>query len=169
MRALKIAAAAIAAVIVVLALLLIIGIPSGLLTSELQARVERETGYRLTISGATRIGVWPQLNVTLNEVTLENPQDRDSSSRLTVGSVQADMTLAGLWSGHPHITELVIVRPVLQVPLLRERIRTPNASAKPAASAGEANALAIDRVTVTDGAMVFSNPRDRVEKRIDGI
>src|SRR5712671_7976139 len=88
MRALKIAGAATAAVIVVLALLLIIGIPSGFLTSELQARVERETGYRLTISGATRIGVWPQLNVTLNDVTLENPQARDSSSRLTVGSVQ---------------------------------------------------------------------------------
>jgi len=171
MRALKIAGAAIAAVIVVLALLLIIGIPSGFLTSELQARVERETGYRLTISGSTRIGVWPQLNVTLNDVTLENPQDRDSSSRLTVGSVQAEMTLASLWSGHPQITDLVIVRPVLQVPLLRERIRTPNASAKPAASAGEANAnaLAIDRVTVTDGAMLFSNLRDRVEKRIDGI
>src|SRR4030081_3160907 len=161
MRILKFAGAAIAAVIVVAALLLIIGMPSGLLTSEIQARVERETGYRLTISGATKIGVWPQLNVTLNEVTLENPQDRDSSSRLTVGSVQADLTLASLWSGHPQITELVIVRPVLQVPLLRERIRTPNASAKPAASAGEAkaNALAIDRVTVSDGAMVFSNPR----------
>src|SRR3977135_4108487 len=171
MRALKIAGAAIAAVIVVLALLLVIGIPSGLLTSELQARVERETGYRLTISGATRIGVWPQLNVTLNEVTLENPQDRDSATRLTVGSVQADLTLASLWSGHPQITELVIVRPVLQVPLLRERIRTPNAPPVPSPAAREARtkALGIDRVTVTDGAIVFSNLRDRVEKRIDGI
>ncbi len=73
MRALKIAGATIAAVIVILALLLVIGIPSGFLTSEIQARVERETGYRLTIAGSTRIGLWPQLNVTLNDVTLENP------------------------------------------------------------------------------------------------
>jgi len=171
MRALKIAGAAIAAVIVILALLLVIGIPSGFLTSEIQASVERETGYRLTIAGSTRIGLWPQLNVTLNDVTLENPRDRDTSARLTVGSIQADVTLASVWAGRPQITELVIGRPVLSVPLLRERIRTANASAKPAASASEreGNALAIDRVTVTDGAIVFSNLRDHVEKRIDGI
>ena len=171
MRALKIAGATIAAVIIVAALLLVIGIPSGFLTSEIQARVERETGYRLTIAGSTKIGVWPQLNVTLNEVTLENPKDRDTSNRLTIGSVQADMTLASVWAGRPQITELVIVRPVLSVPLLRERIRTPNASAKPAASSSErdANGLAIDRVTVTDGVIAFSNLRDRVENRIDGI
>jgi AsmA protein len=171
MRALKIAGAAFAAVIVILALLLVIGIPSGFLTSEIQALVERETGYRLTIAGSTRIGVWPQFNVTLNDVTLENPADRDTSSRLTVGSVQADVTLASVWAGRPQITELVIGRPVLSVPLLRERVRTANASAKPAASASEhdGNALAIDRVTITDGAIVFSNLRDRVENRIDGI
>ena len=86
MRALKIAGAAIAAVIVVVGLLLVIGIPSGFLTSAIQARVERETGYRLTIAGATRIGVWPSLNVTLNDVTLQDPKDRDSSDRLTIGT-----------------------------------------------------------------------------------
>ena len=51
MRALKIAGAAIAAVIVVIALLLVIGIPSGFLTSAIQERVERETGYKLAING----------------------------------------------------------------------------------------------------------------------
>src|SRR5712671_3349464 len=130
MRALKIAGAATAAVIVVLALLLIIGIPSSFLTSEIQARVERETGYRLTVSGGTKIGLWPKLNVTLTDVTLENPKDPETSNRLTVGRVQADLTLASVWTGHPQITELVIVRPVLHHPLLRERTRGPNPSAR---------------------------------------
>jgi AsmA protein len=171
MRVLKIAGAAIAAVIVVLALALVIGIPSGFLTSEIQARVERETGYRLTISGATKIGLWPRLNVTLTDVTLENPNDRDSSNRLTVGRIRADMTLASVWSGHPQITELVIVRPVLYHPLLRERTRVPNPSSRPTTSSSEpdTNALAIDRVTVTDGTLVAFNLRDRVENRIAGI
>jgi AsmA protein len=170
MRTLKIAGAAIAAVIVVVVLLLIIGIPSGFLTSTIQDRVERDTGYRLTIAGATRIGVWPSLNVTLNDVTLQDPKNRDSSSRLTVGSVQADITLASVWSGHPHITELAIQHPVVTVPLRRERLsETP--AAKPAVSASEtdANAPTVDRVTVTDGTMVFSNLRDRVENRIEAI
>jgi len=141
MRALKIASAAIAAILVVAALLLIIGIPSGFLTSAIQDRVERETGYRLSIAGATRIGLWPSLNVTMNDVSLEGPKDRESSNRLTVGSIEADMTLGSVWSGHPEITRLAIIRPVLTVPLLRERIATPKpASSRPAASPREADA-----------------------------
>ena len=104
MKALKITGAAIAAVFVIAALLLIIGIPSGFLTSEIQARVERETGQRLTIAGSTKISIWPSLNVTLNELTLQDPKDRDGTSRLTVGSVQADITLSSLWTGRPKIT-----------------------------------------------------------------
>src|SRR3984957_21269982 len=158
MKALKIAGAAIAAVVVVLALLLIIGIPSGFLTSQIQARVERDTGYRLTIAGATKVSLWPTLNVTLSDITLQDPKDRDKSNRLTVGSVQADMTLQSAWSGHPQITELVIHSPVLYVPLLRERDRQAVAAAKPKSSGeSDANAVAIDRVTIVDGAMVFSN------------
>ena len=170
MRAMKIAGAALAAVLVIAALLLIIGIPSGFLTSQIQDRVERETGYRLTIAGATKIGLWPSFNVTLNDLTLQDPKDRETSNRVTVGSVQADMTLRSIWSGKPHITELKIVRPVLYRPLLRERDRLPNASSKSAKSdTSEANAIAIDRVTVTDGSMVLSNLHDRVENHIDGI
>jgi AsmA protein len=171
MRALKIAGSAIAATIVVLVLLAIVGVPSGFMTAAIQARVERETGYRLTIAGATRIGVWPSLNVTLNDVTLQDPRDRDGANRLTVGSLQADMTLASVWSGHPQVTDLVIARPVLHVPLLRERTGPLNPPPRPAAPGSEAdtNAPTIDRVTVTDGAVEFSNLRDRVNNRIDGI
>jgi AsmA protein len=169
MRALKIAGAAIAAVIVVAGLLLIVGIPSGFLTSEIQARVERETGYRLTIAGASKIGIWPSFNVTLNDVTLQDPKDRDGSNRLTVGSVRADVPLSSLWSGRPRVTELVISKPVLHVPLLRERSGQLIASARPAVTSGGIDKPAIDRVTVTDGMVVFSNLRDRVENRIDGI
>jgi AsmA protein len=171
MRAMKIAGAAVAALIAVVVLLLVIGIPSSFITSAIQARIERETGYRLTISGATRIGVWPSLNVSLNDITLQNPRDRDSSDRLTVGRVEADMTLESLWSGHPHITELTIDRPVVHVPLLRQRNPQVSPSAKPATSSSEddANAPTIDHVTVSDGAIEFFNARDRVDNRIDGI
>jgi AsmA protein len=171
MRALKIAGSAVAAVIVILILLAVVGVPSGFMTAAIQARVERETGYRLTIAGATRIGVWPSMNVMLNDVTLQDPRDRDGANRLTVGSVQADVTLASVWSGRPQVTDLVIARPVLHVPLLRERTGPLNPPSRPAAPAGEAdaNAPTIDRVTVTDGAVEFSNVRDRVSNRIDGV
>jgi AsmA protein len=167
MRALKIAGAVIAAVIAVIALLLVIGVPTGFLTSQIEARVERESGYRLTISGGTKIGLWPSLNVTLNDVTLQDPKDRDISNRLTASRIQAEVTLASVWAGKPEITELVIVRPVVSLPLQRERLRETAAPAKPAAAG--ANAFSVERVSVTGGTVVFSNLRDRVENRIETI
>ena len=65
MKALRIVGAAIGAVIVIIALLLVIGIPSGFLKGQIEERVERETGYKLAINGAAKIGLWPSLNVTL--------------------------------------------------------------------------------------------------------
>jgi AsmA protein len=171
MRALKIAGAAIAAMIVVIALLLVFGIPAGFVTQAIQDRVERETGYRLVVSGASKLGIWPSLNVTLNDITAQDPKARDSDGRLTIGSVQADVSLRSVLSGHPQVSELVLTKPVLYVPLRRERDARVDNSAKPATAPGDsaANEFTIDRVKVIDGAIVFANLRDRFENRIEGI
>ncbi|CAN7742262.1 AsmA family protein [Bradyrhizobium sp. LjRoot220] len=168
MRALKIAGAAIGAVIVIIALLLVIGIPSGFLTSQIQERVERETGYKLSINGGTRIGLWPSLNITLNDVTLQDPKNGDVNNRITAGSIQADVALASVWSGKPQITELTIVRPVVNLPLQRERVRDANPGPKPAAAI-KGEAFTIEHISVTGGTIVLSNLRDRVENRIETV
>jgi len=168
MRALKIAGAAIAAVIVVIALLLVIGIPSGFLTAQIQERVERETGYKLAINGGAKLGLWPSLNITLNDVTLQDPKDRDINHRFTASSIQADVTLASVWAGKPQVTELVVVRPVLNLPLQRERVKEANSTSTPAATKA-VEAFSIEHVSVTGGTIVFSNLRDRVENRIDTV
>jgi AsmA protein len=170
MRALKIIGTTVAALVVIAGLVLLIGIPSDFLTSAMRAPIERATGYRMTTAGTSKIGVWPSLHVTLNDVTLQDPRNRDGSSRLTIASLQADARLSSLWSGHPDVTELVIDRPVLSVPLLRERDGPENAP-KGAASAAEAEpgAISINRVRITDGTIAFSNARDRVDDRIESI
>jgi len=168
MRALKIAGAAIAAVIVVIALLLAIGVPSGFLTAQIQERVERETGYKLAINGGAKIGLWPSLNITLNDVTLQNPKDRDINNRFAASSIEAEVTLASLWAGRPQITELVVIRPVVNLPLQRERLKEASVASKPAASKA-ADAFSIEHISVTGGTIVFSNLRDRVENKIDTV
>jgi AsmA protein len=168
MRALRIAGSAIAAVIVVAVLLLVIGVPSGFVTEQIQQRVERATGYKLTINGGAKVGIWPSLNITLSDVALEDPKDRDISNRFTAGSIQADVTLASVWAGKPVITELVIVRPVLNVPLQRERLRDPGASSKPAPASPD-DTFTIQQVSINGGTIVFANLRDRVEDRIETI
>jgi AsmA protein len=168
MKALKLAGAAIAAVIVVIALLLVIGIPSGFLTAQIQERVERETGYKLAINGGAKLGLWPSLNITLNDVTLQHPKDRDINRHFAAASIEAEVTLASLWAGKPHITELVIIRPVANLPLRREREREVSPPSKPAAGKAT-DAFSIEHISVTGGTIVLSNLRDRVENRIETV
>lgn len=168
MRAVKFAGAALAAVIIVIALLLVIGIPSGFLTSTIASRVESATGYRLSIDGSTKISLWPTLNVTLNDLTLADPRDRSGITRLTIDSVQADMSLSSVWSGRPEISELIVTRPVLYQPLLRERLPNAGGSSKPPLAL-DASGASIDRVKIADGEVAFSRLRDRVEGRISAI
>lgn len=168
MRAVKFAGAALAAVIIVIAVLLVVGIPSGFVTSTIASRVESATGYRLSIDGTARISLWPTLNITLNDLTLADPKDRSGITRLTIDSVQADMSLSSVWSGRPAISELVVSHPVLHQPLLRERLPNAGGSSKPPLALDTGGA-SIDRVTITDGEVAFSRMRDRVEGRISAI
>jgi AsmA protein len=168
MRAVKFAGAALAAVIIVIAVLLVVGIPSGFVTSTIASRVESATGYRLSIDGTARISLWPTLNITLNDLTLADPKDRSGITRLTIDSVQADMSLSSVWSGRPHVSELVISHPVLHQPLLRERLPNAGGTSKPPLAL-DASGASIDRVTITDGEVAFSRMRDRVEGRISAI
>lgn len=167
MRAVKFAGAAVAAIIVVIALLLVIGIPSGFLTATIASRVEQASGYRLTIDGTTKISLWPTLNVTLNDLTLQDPKDRSGITRLTIDSVQADMSLASVWSGRPDISEIVVTHPMLYQPLLRERL--PNADASPKPLALDMDGASIDRVKITNGEVAFSRVRDRIDGRVSAI
>src|SRR6185436_20516331 len=147
---------------------LVIGIPSGLLTAQIQERVERDTGYKLAINGGARIGLWPSLNITLNDITLQHPKDRDINRHFAAASIEAEVTLASLWAGKPQITELVIIRPVANLPLRRERDREVSSPSKPAAGKAT-DAFSIEHISVTGGTIVLSNVRDRVERRIETV
>src|SRR5215217_6400206 len=168
MRALKIAGVVIAGVIVVIVLLLVIGIPSGFLTAQIQERVERETGYKLAINGGARLRLWPSLNITLNDITVQHPKDRDINRHFAAASIEAEVALASLWAGKPRITELAIIRPVANLPLRRERDREPNPPSKPAAGT-PSEAFSIEHISVSGGTIVLSNLRDRVENRIESL
>ncbi|QIG96514.1 MULTISPECIES: AsmA family protein [unclassified Bradyrhizobium] len=167
MRALRFAGAAIAAVIVIIALVAAVGIPTSFLTSGITERVERETGYKLAINGGAKIGLWPTVNVTLNDVVLQDPREREVNNRFAAASVEAKITLSSLWSGQPDITDLVIAKPVVNLPLQRERTRDHNPPAKSAAS--DNGGITIRHVSVSGGTIVFSNVRDRVENRIETL
>ena len=86
MRTSTILGVVIGVAVAVAVLLLVIGMPAGFLTSTIADRAAQQTGYRLTVGGSTRIGLWPSLNVTMSDVTLEDPNDRETGNHLSIAT-----------------------------------------------------------------------------------
>ena len=102
-------------------------------------------------------------------MTLQDPKERDINNRFAAASIQADVTLASVWAGRPRITDLVVIRPVVNLPLRRERLREAGTAATKPAASNTTDAFTIEHVSVSGGTIIFSNLRDRVENRIEAV
>jgi AsmA protein len=171
MKPFKIAALGFAALLAVASLVLAFGVPAGFLTKRVQDQIESGTGHRLRIDGATKLAFRPSPTVTLGQISLLDAGGSNSATGFAAESVRVSLSLAGLLSGRPGISEIAIVKPVLRAPLLRQpESRGGGVSAPPGDSRAAAPpAFTVDRLIVEDGALVMSNARDRVEMRIDRI
>ncbi|WP_439923862.1 AsmA family protein [Nitrobacter sp. JJSN] len=170
MRALKIAGAAATCLIAMVIVLFMTGIPSTFVTSLVQDRIARDTGYRIAIKGKTEIGMWPSLSLVLHNVTLDSPGRAATDAQLAVGEVRAALEFASLLSWAPKVSELTIDHPTLRLPMLRERTRT---SVPPgpdrSEDTSEDTAFPIDRVTVSNGTIVFFDPHTGSEDRVGDV
>jgi AsmA protein len=123
MKAFKVLLIGIAVLVALCVAVLIFGVPAGFLVSAVKDRVEKETGYQLTVAGASRLSLLPHPLLELRDVRLSDPKNLDGDKRFTIESVQADISVRSLFSGSPRLRELTIIQPVATLPLIRERMR----------------------------------------------
>jgi AsmA protein len=169
MRFLKFLGASIAVVIVLVAVVLVVGIPGGLLTDVIQNRVERQTGYRLEID-STSIHLRPNPTIALSGISLSDPLNRENSIELTVASAKAQISLASLLSGKFHVDELIVTEPVLHAPLHRERLRRRDNSSGAPRKTPTTDALAdIGHIAVENGTIVMADKQRGVENRLENV
>jgi AsmA protein len=169
MRFLKILGVSLAVVIALVAVVLIVGIPGGLLTDVIQNRVERQTGYRLEID-STSIHLRPNPTIALSGISLSDPLNRENSIELTVASAKAQISLASLLSGKFHVDELIVTEPVLHAPLHRERLRRRDSSGGAPGKNRTTDALAsIGHIAIDDGTIVMADKQRGVENRLNNV
>src|SRR5687768_1370353 len=168
MKALKIVGAVLGLLIVAIGVTLAVGIPGGFITGTIEEQVEKHTGLTLDINGGATIKLWPLTVVTLSDVALFDPKDREISERFRAERIRAESSLRGLLTGNPRVREINIVRPIVSLPMARERTRQLTVGPKSTASL-DAVPLAIDRVVVSDATVVFRDPRRNIENRIEQI
>lgn len=150
-------------VIVAIAALFVVGVPSSVVNALLSDRVEEATGARLKIGSAARLGLFP-LNLSVDDVSLVPPGN--DGTRIEVERITAEITASSLLSREPTAARVTLTKPLLRAPLIRERARNPAPSSTLPASTTR---IPFERLVVTDGSVLLSDPVAKVEQRIDGI
>ena len=171
MKALKILGVVLFLSIAAIGVLLAVGLPSGLVTGSIEKRIEEATGYQIDIDGGATVRLWPLTTVTLRDVRLYDPKDRVLSQRLSAESIRAELSLRGLLTGAPRVRELNIVRPVVTLPMSRERGGAANgfAGRSDIVLGPEQRPFALDRIIVSDATVIFKDARHQVESRIEHL
>ncbi len=173
MKARNIAAMLFIALLVAVALVVALGIPAGFLVAAVSDRIEADTGYRIRVTGHSKLTVWPALAFVARDIAVRGVGDVHPADPFTAQSLQISLVPASLLSGHPQISGIAIAHPVLRVPLLRERASMPVA-ATPVGRVGGRDAAAaigikVDRVIVTDGTIEFASQTDSIKSRVEHI
>src|SRR5436190_22460593 len=116
MKALKIIGAVLGLLIVAIGVALAVGIPGGFITSAIEEQVEKATGLQLDINGGATIKLWPLTVVTLSDVAVYDPKDKDLPERFRAESIRAELSLRSLLTGNPRVREINVVRPIANLP-----------------------------------------------------
>lgn len=168
MKMIKIAASVVGVLVAALCVTLAVGIPGGFVTTLIENRVEKDTGYQLDINGGTAIRLWPATLVTLNDVSVHDPEDRNIPERIRAESIEAELSLRSLLSGNPRVRQISINRPVIALPMSRERVAASAADSRPVGPADKIP-MPVERVIVSGGTVLFKDVRNRVESRIEQV
>lgn len=168
MKALKILGAVLGLPLVAIGVTLAVGIPGGFVTGAIEERIEKESGLQLDINGGATIKLWPLTVVTLSDVALYDPKDKDVPERFRAAEIRAELSLRSLLTGSPRIREINIVRPTVSLPMARERTRQVATGGRSTASLDDVP-LSVERVVVSDATIIFKDARNRVENRIEKL
>jgi AsmA protein len=164
-----------ALVVALIAAISYIGIPAKFLIDGLLSRVETDTGYRLQVHGGSKLALRPSPTLLLRNISAFSTKRTDApgqlkaeSFRLEAETIRLSLSLADLLIGHPKISEITLSKPTLTLPLSRRRPEgAPRTSASGLSARGEG--LAIERVHIEEGRVIFYSAPDQLESSIDHI
>jgi AsmA protein len=163
-KLIKITAFALFALIFVAVLVLVFGVPGQPVMGYIQDQAAK-AGYQLRVDGASRVSLWPHLNVSAEDIRLADP-DEPRENLLTAKQLRVGISLWSLLTGDIQVHEIEVTRPVMRLTSGR---RSARATSRRETRDGATRNIAIDRVSVVDGTVIMRDLRENLEGRLDGI
>jgi AsmA protein len=94
---------------------LLVAAPVDLVRDQLIQQVKAQTGRDLSVSGGTSLVFFPQVAVSLANVSFSAPPDMGGAPTLVAQRVEAELSLASLLTRQAGIKRIVVSRPVIEL------------------------------------------------------
>lgn len=139
------------------------------------AKFNTLTGRELTISGAVRPTIWPQLGVTTGPISVSNAEWSQEGPMVQAEGLSISVDLAALIGGDVKITGIEAINP--KIVLERSASGAENwvfggggaGGTVSAATPGVGQPFTLDKASVTGGAVVFADHRAGTRVELSGI
>ena len=136
------------------------------------AEIEQATGYRLTVNGSLHISVFPMLKLVAEDVGVAQTKGAGTVDLATAKELRFGLAMAPLLSGKVQLTEIALIRPVLNMPQASPKTADAKPSAKAGGGASIATALrslSLDSLRIEDGTLILRGDGGTPGKNIDGL
>ncbi|KZX00600.1 membrane assembly protein AsmA [Pseudoalteromonas luteoviolacea] len=174
-------------VVVLIVALLILApllIPTETIVSQITSQVEKTTGRTLTISGDSELSVFPELNITLNQVEFANMPTGSQPNMLTMEKLAVHIPWLSLLSGEFKLERFVINNPqvLLEVdtkgqPNWQLFPTAPEADKPPGESEQQSGAtqlpagfdISLGEVAIYGGSVTYKDAQTNTEKKVNDL
>lgn len=139
--------------------------------------VEKETGHRLMIGGKTSFKFYPNIAISLDDITLSNPSGVDGPPLVTIASLRANLKLKPLFEGRTEIDSITLIKPGFNLLVDNKGQHNWNFKTDEDRHEGDEDhsenstdkAFTLGIVTIKDGFVTYKNVAEKIDEKIEGI
>jgi len=93
----------------------ILALPQILSTDAAKTRIssfiEQKTGRKLTITGKTSFKLYPDIGVSLDNISLSNPPRMEGAPLVKMAALHASLKLVPLFKGQVEVADITLIKP----------------------------------------------------------
>ena len=169
--------------ILVVMLLVIIGVgllalpqilSTDLARNKITEVIEQKTGRKLIITGDTSFKFYPDIGVSLNDISLSNPPSMTGAPLVKMAALRASLKLMPLFKGQVEVADITLIKP--HFILLVDEKGNRNWDFNRGASDNEGtdgsssgNSVTLGSVTIKNGFVHYMNAKDDLDEKLEAI
>jgi AsmA protein len=145
-------------------------VPLSAFRAPLEVAASRALDRQVQIAGSLHLELYPQLGISLKDVSIANTAGASEPQMITVGKIVVGAELGPLLSGHLHVTKVVLKHPLIHLDVGSDGVgnwqsATAGATQDPAASAD----LAIERIKIEDAEITYADARTGKSEALSAV